>query len=127
MKLSYLNSNKNCFNDLDGRGNDHCVVYPGNGMDLIPTIQWESLREGIDDYKYIAMLETLIAKNPTRGEQAKAYLEKLREAVLIDYKLYQEMYHDPLYFHINSHWKTERYHKERRKIARWIQKLMASH
>ena len=34
---------------------DHCIYYPSRHPDdpLAPTLQWEGIREGIDDYKYL--------------------------------------------------------------------------
>ena len=49
------------FNDFDGDSRDWCAVYPGPDGTLIPTMDWESLREGVDDLRYIATLKQLAA------------------------------------------------------------------
>ena len=54
----------NPYDDFDGSGKepkDACIVYPlkkGNGF--IPTLQWEGIREGITDMKYISTLKHYI-------------------------------------------------------------------
>ena len=50
------------FNDFDGDSRDWCAVYPGPDGTLIPTMDWESLREGVDDMRYIATLKKLAAR-----------------------------------------------------------------
>jgi hypothetical protein len=50
------------FNDLDGDARDWCAAYPGPDGTPIPTMDWESHREGIDDMRYIATLKQLAAK-----------------------------------------------------------------
>lgn len=54
----------NPYDDFDGKGKepkDACITYPlkkDNGF--IPTLQWEGIREGITDMKYITTLEYLV-------------------------------------------------------------------
>jgi len=51
------------FDDFDGRGKDLCIVYPNpRGGLFIPTLQWEGIREGINDYKYLYTLSVIIEK-----------------------------------------------------------------
>ena len=61
---------------------DHFVVLEQEGPD--PLVAWEGRREGIDDYRYLMMLQTLTdraaADNETATE-AKAWLTKLRADV----------------------------------------------
>lgn len=53
---------------------DCMIVYPGreNPREIIPTLQWEGSREGIDDYHYLHTLQTLIrkAKSQSQGKAA---------------------------------------------------------
>lgn len=49
-------------NDFDGTCRDHCAAYPGKDGRPIPTIDWEALREGVDDMKYIATLKHYAAR-----------------------------------------------------------------
>lgn len=50
------------FNDLDGDARDWCAAYPGPDGTPIPTMDWESHREGIDDMRYVATLKHLAAQ-----------------------------------------------------------------
>jgi hypothetical protein len=86
------------YNALDAKVTDHCVAYP-TPEGPIPSIGWEGEREGIDDYKYVKMLEELIAAacaggasasgggpdNP-KAKRAQATLEKLRTEIPPDGK-----------------------------------------
>lgn len=56
------------FNDFDGGSRDWCVAYPGDGTGLIPTTDWEGIREGIDDMRYIATLKHLAARAEAHPE-----------------------------------------------------------
>jgi hypothetical protein len=86
------------YNALDAKVTDHCVAYP-TPEGSIPSIGWEGEREGIDDYKYVKMLEELIAAacaggasasgggpdNP-KAKRAQVTLEKLRTEIPPDGK-----------------------------------------
>ena len=50
----------------------------------MPTIGWETRRDGIDDYRYLQMLEDCIAANPGRQEAAEAadWLASLRKRII---------------------------------------------
>ncbi|MCX6906921.1 MAG: DUF4091 domain-containing protein, partial [Verrucomicrobia bacterium] len=50
------------FNDFDGNARDWCAAYPGPDGTPIPTMDWESLREGVDDLRYITTLKQLAAR-----------------------------------------------------------------
>ncbi|MDD5599234.1 MAG: DUF4091 domain-containing protein, partial [Victivallaceae bacterium] len=75
------------FDDFDANKysepKDAYIVYPAeNGKDIIPTLQWEGIREGIDDYKYIYTLEELIKENkkhPLTRNHAEKTEKKLKE------------------------------------------------
>jgi len=75
------------FDDFDANKysepKDAYIVYPAeNGKDIIPTLQWEGIREGIDDYKYIYTLEELIKENkkhPRTRNHAEKTEKKLKE------------------------------------------------
>ena len=54
--------NADPFNDLDGDARDWCAAYPGPDGTPIPTMDWESHREGSDDMRYIATLKQFAAK-----------------------------------------------------------------
>lgn len=70
------------YNDFDGTSRDHCAAYPGANGEPIPTLDWESIREGIDDMRYIATLKALAARaaqgtaaQRAVGERARAELD----------------------------------------------------
>jgi len=50
----------------------------------MPTVGWETRRDGIDDYRYLQMLEDSIAANPGNPVAAEAedWLESLRERLM---------------------------------------------
>ncbi|MDH7571469.1 MAG: hypothetical protein QHJ73_17985, partial [Armatimonadota bacterium] len=51
------------YNDFDGPARDACLTYPTpNGQPLVPTIQWEGLREGIDDAAYLHTFHQMVAR-----------------------------------------------------------------
>ena len=60
----------------------HCYGLPSdNGP--IPSIAWEARREGVEDYRLLTYLESLIALDPQHAEakRARAWLEKIRGKV----------------------------------------------
>ncbi len=70
----YMCYNGDPYNDFDGDARDWCAVYPGENGELIPTMDWESLREGVDDLRYIATLKELAARaeHGSAAQQAAA-------------------------------------------------------
>lgn len=57
----------------NGMGN---FVYPGKDGELLPSLRLENLRDGIEDYEYIAILQREAAKLPA-GSPLRAEAEKL--------------------------------------------------
>lgn len=73
------------YNDLDADCREHCAVYPGPNGTLIPTMDWESHREGIDDMRYIATLKQLAAqaeKGNAAQKQAAAQARAELDAIM---------------------------------------------
>ena len=62
---------------------NYCYVLPSDGGVLVPAIAWEARREGVEDYRTLRCLESLIAAEPARAEakEAAAWLEKTRGRV----------------------------------------------
>ena len=61
---------------------DHFVILESEGPD--PLMGWEGRREGIDDYRYLMMLEALVdraAADDETAREAKAWLDGLRAGV----------------------------------------------
>jgi len=74
-------------NDIEAR---YCWVLPSlEGP--VPSTAWEARREGVEDYRMLALLEELIANDPegARAREAKAWLEEVRGKV--DWYLARDM------------------------------------
>jgi len=75
------------FDDTDGprlRGHDfaYAVPDPADGKTPVPTRHWEAYREGVDDMRYIAMLEDLIAgRNDKPAQDARKWLDSIRAGI----------------------------------------------
>ncbi len=76
------------YNDFDSEEKDACITYPTlDGRGFIPTLQWEGIREGIDDARYIYTLETHIKKGLQSSDEsikAKARDIKLELDEMLD-------------------------------------------
>lgn len=75
------------FYDFDGTARDWCAAYPGPDGP-IPTLDWESIREGIDDMRYIATLKAF-AEHARQGDAdaraaADAALTELEAVLTLD-------------------------------------------
>ena len=80
------NNTPTAFNDFDERKDQ--VVYPSaNGP--IPTVQWEALREGLNDYRYLLtwkrLLLTADSTNQQQADLAAASQSKMND-ILARYK-----------------------------------------
>lgn len=77
--------NGNPYEDFDSSGSDWIYHYPPNPQENIaggPAVNWECMREGVDDLRYILTLENLIrqaekASNKTAAVSGKKLLKKL--------------------------------------------------
>ena len=61
---------------------DNFVEIGADGPD--PVLSWEGRREGVDDYRYLMLLEKLVTSAPAGNEtaaEARAWLEELRAGV----------------------------------------------
>ncbi|MBR5080417.1 MAG: DUF4091 domain-containing protein [Victivallales bacterium] len=72
---TFLRVNGSPYNDFDGNdkreAKDACICYPqpqGNG--LIDTLQWEAIREGVYDYRYIRLWDDLCKKAAATADKA---------------------------------------------------------
>ena len=72
---TFLRVNGSPYNDFDGNdkreAKDACICYPqpeGNG--LIDTLQWEAVREGVYDYRYIRLWDDLCKKAAATADKA---------------------------------------------------------
>lgn len=97
VSWTFIRPHEDPFNDFDGikannvEPKDQCIVYPwflrpndyNSLVELIPTIQWEAIREGINDYCYAYTLEKMVKEvrekaKTKKGEEAER-LGKLAE------------------------------------------------
>lgn len=76
------------YDDFDGeaqqQAKDACTTYPDHdNAELVPTLQWEGCREGIDDARYVATLREAIDRARDRGaaRAAESELERLLDEV----------------------------------------------
>ena len=83
---TFLRPKGSAYDDFDGTSQrehkDACIAYPTpDGKGLVPTLQWEGIREGVDDYKYLYTLKTLIdeAKSAAKPETVAAGKEAQTE------------------------------------------------
>lgn len=68
---------------------DGCAVYqhPDDGRSLVRSVNWESIREGVDDLRYFATAEALISELPPEKEEgAAARLENIRNSINVSYR-----------------------------------------
>jgi hypothetical protein len=113
----YMGSSADCFNEFRRRFSQCFTVYPSR-EGVIPTIQWEALRAGINDGKYVATWQyykDLAAKvNPTVAQDS----EKVVEGILAHYKFSD---FDPNRVPID----IEQFETDLQTIIQEIKKLMA--
>ena len=99
------------YNDLDGREMDFCASYPSL-QGPINAVSFELMAEGIEDYRYLRTLETLIAKHNNDPAYAKAIefgksvLENIRKNIRYNFK--------------QNNWSTQELQKTRQNIGRAI-------
>jgi hypothetical protein len=113
------NSRGNPYEDLDHEFTDYAITYPHTGGPLA-TPNWEALREGIDDERYIYQLERRCSlhavKNPEVVSEAMKFLDSIRSMCDFDDRSIINEY---------GKWTPERFISLRRQIIQWIIKLDA--
>ena len=68
---------------------DGCAVYqhPDNWHKLVSSVQWESIREGVDDLKYFATAEALISElSGVERDEYSARLNLIRDSIDLGYR-----------------------------------------
>jgi hypothetical protein len=87
VSWTFVRPHEDPFNDFDGsqanqvEPKDQCTAYPhferpndyNSMVGIIPTIQWEAIREGISDYCYAYTLQNLIeyARRLVKGDEGR--------------------------------------------------------
>jgi hypothetical protein len=111
------NSRGNPYEDLDHEFSDYAITYPHTGGPLATT-NWEALREGIDDVRYIYQLEKLCSskKDKYQAETSDAwkFLDSIRD--MCDFND-REIIND------FGKWTPERFELLRNQVINWILKL----
>jgi len=111
------NSRGNPFEDLDHESYDYMLFYPHPAGPL-PSVNWEAIREGIDDVRYIYQLEKLIKEkglaHPEEALAADNYLDALRAMCDIDEGTMISDFGD---------WTPEKFDRTREEVISWILKL----
>jgi hypothetical protein len=94
VSWTFVRPHEDPFNDFDGsrvnqvEPKDQCTVYPHfersndytSIIGIIPTIQWEAIREGISDYCYAYTLQNLIEYARRKvGERPTRWAKRLKE------------------------------------------------
>ena len=77
---AYQHAFGNIWNDFDHpRYRDHVMAYPTiNGV--IPTIQWEGFREGVDDIRYLSTLIKVINRSKIKSKTDSVFKTKIDKA-----------------------------------------------
>ncbi|MBS1114028.1 MAG: hypothetical protein H6Q92_1791 [Nitrospirae bacterium] len=109
--------NGNPFTVLDGA--EGMVAYPGEKGDILSTPLWEIIREGINDYKYIYLLERMILSEKKKGNRmASAIEQKLKH--------FKESLGQGPGWEENrfGDWTPERFETRRNQIVDWVLELI---
>ena len=112
------NSRGNPFEDLDSKYSDWFIFFPHPGGPL-PTPNWEALREGIDDIRYVFQLEKLCKQkseeHPEEVVMAEQFLDEIRGMCDFNDREITDDFGD---------WTPERFDSIRIQVISWIVKLM---
>jgi len=132
---TFCRPHEDVFNDFDGsRANaaepkEQVTAYPhllrpddwSTYQGAIPTIAWESLREGVDDCSYLALLSSLIDKAGKSPQPAARKAAQEAQAALTDL-VGSIPWANPM---LEPAFATPRLQQVRRAVADWIVKLQA--
>ena len=111
------NSRGNPYEDLDHIYTDYMLFYPAVGGPN-PSVNWEALREGIDDVRYVYQLEKLIRekgqKYPHETAEADKFLDDLRAKCDIEENTLMNDF---------GSWTPEAFDQARQQVIGWIGRL----
>ncbi len=118
---AYDNFGRDPFSDFDASQADHAAVYIKGGK-IVSTLQWEAIREGIDDFRYIRTLEKAIAAQPTHPAcvEAKKLLQDIWQETIVDLAVYAERFGRDIEVHHKCLWEPELFDYYRQKISNAI-------
>ncbi len=121
------------FDATDGprlRGGDfaYAVPDPKDPTRMVPTRHWEAFREGVDDMRYLATLEALVAerRGALAADRARTWLENLRRDVTPTAAQLQDIEKEsPLLVWLSDKLDGADYRRIRRQAAGHIMELIA--
>ena len=121
---AYDNAGGDAWNDCDGRAHDHNAVYVMDGK-IVSTVQWESIREGLDDLRYLRKLEECIAGAPESpaAAEARKFLAELRKETVVDLEVYKKRFGRHIDVHQYCVWAPEKMEAYRDRIIGLIMKF----
>ena len=121
---AYDNAGGDAWNDCDGNAHDHNAVYIMDGK-VVSTLQWEGIREGLDDLRYLYKLEECIAAAPgsPAAAEGKALLAELRKATVVDLNEYKKRFGKETDIHQHSFWAPEQFEAYRDRVIAAILKF----
>lgn len=123
----------NPFDDFDGAHSEWCATYPMSDGDILPSLRWEAMREGVDDLKYITTLEDILVEcykinglksneDVVESEKILAEIRRLVPRDPLSYKFDDFETGEPLF--APPVWGTAKYDETRTRIADKIERLM---
>ena len=112
------NSRGDPFEDLDSPSSDWFIFFP-HPEGPLPTPNWEALREGIDDVRFIYQLEKLCSQKSAEHQEevakAEQFLDDIRGMCDFDDREITNDFGD---------WTPERFDFIRQEVISWIVRLM---
>ena len=145
MTYTYFITRESPYTDLDGDCVDFCYIYPaGRGHAGGCAIDFEAIREGNDDMRYITTLENRIALAKKKGLSSEAAAaEKVLKQLAASFDFGREFVKKSVFlnssfeknwedkgrrfssgrYNLPNGWTFEDYHNAREKIAAEIIKL----
>ncbi|NOZ24035.1 MAG: DUF4091 domain-containing protein, partial [Planctomycetes bacterium] len=125
----YYRFKGNPLDETDGLDSGLAVPDPADGKTPIPTRHWECYREGIDDMRYLCMLEDLIAekkeKTPAKAAAAQHWLDALRATFPKAEDVADIELESPLLIEFSKRYVGDEYQKIRRAAADHIMNLLS--
>ena len=100
------------------------AVYIMDGK-IVSTLQWEGIREGLDDLRYLCKLEACIAGAPgtPAAAEGKALLAELRKATVVDLNEYKKHFGKETAVSWRSFWAPEKPEEYRTRVIAAILKF----
>ena len=121
---AYDNAGGDAWNDCDGNAHDHNAVYIMDGK-VVSTLQWEAIREGLDDLRYLYKLDACIAAAPDSpaAAEGQALLAEIRKATVVDLNEYKKRFGKETDIHQHSFWAPEQAEEFRDRVIAAILKF----